>query len=91
MSGGVAYIYDQSRKFPAHCNMEMVELETLDKEDLATLKALIENHSKYTNSGVAKAILDNWSKASADFIKVMPTDYKAVLLSKKQQNKEVVI
>ncbi len=91
MSGGVAYIYDQSKKFPSHCNMEMVELETLDKEDLTTLKVLIENHFSYTNSGVAKAILDNWTKASADFIKVMPTDYKAVLLSKKQQNKEVVI
>ncbi len=91
MSGGVAYVYDQSKKFPAHCNMEMVELETLDKDDLATLKGLIENHFTYTNSGVAKSILDNWAKASLDFIKVMPTDYKAVLLSRKQQNKEVVI
>jgi len=91
MSGGVAYIYDQSKKFPAHCNMEMVELETLEGEDLKTLKTLIENHYNYTNSGVAKSILDNWTKASADFIKVMPTDYKAVLLSRKQQNKEVVI
>jgi glutamate synthase (NADPH) large chain len=91
MSGGVAYVFDQSKKFPAHCNMEMVDLETLDQEDLAALKGLIENHFKYTNSGVAKSILDNWAKTSLDFIKVMPTDYKAVLLSRKQQNKEVVI
>ena len=91
MSGGVAYIYDQSKKFPANCNMEMVELETLESEDAVLLKKLIENHLKYTNSAVAKSILDNWTKASQDFIKVMPTDYKAVLLSRKQQKTEVVI
>jgi glutamate synthase (NADPH/NADH) large chain len=90
MSGGVAYIYDKSKKFPARCNMEMVELETLETEDLAILKALIEKQYKNTNSDVAKFILDNWAKESQEFVKVMPTDYKAVLLSRKQNNKEVV-
>jgi glutamate synthase domain-containing protein 3 len=28
---------------------------------------------------VAKSILKNWEKHQADFIKVMPRDYKAVL------------
>lgn len=94
MSGGVAYVYDASKKFPARCNMEMVALETLETEDLADLKKLIENHFNYTNSAVAKSILDNWAKASLDFIKVMPVDYKAVLLKRKQEsnnNKEVVV
>ena len=94
MSGGVAYVYDASKKFPARCNMEMVALETLETEDLADLKKLIENHFNYTNSEVAKSILDNWAKAAADFIKVMPVDYKAVLLKRKQEsnnNKEVVV
>jgi glutamate synthase domain-containing protein 3 len=93
MSGGVAYVYDGSKKFPARCNMEMVALETLESEDLQELKKLIENHYNYTNSDVAKSILDNWAKASLDFIKVMPVDYKAVLLKRKQEsnNKEVVV
>ncbi|MDF2457027.1 MAG: gltB [Cytophagaceae bacterium] len=94
MSGGVAYVYDASKKFPARCNMEMVALEVLESEDLADLKKLIENHFNYTQSAVAKSILDNWAKASLDFIKVMPVDYKAVLLKRKQEsnnNKEVVV
>ncbi len=94
MSGGVAYVYDATKKFPARCNMEMVALEVLEAEDLVDLKKLIENHFNYTKSAVAKSILDNWAKASLDFIKVMPVDYKAVLLKRKQEsnnNKEVVV
>jgi glutamate synthase (NADPH) large chain len=94
MSGGVAYVYDGSKKFPSRCNMEMVALEVLESEDLIDLKKLIESHFNYTQSDVAKSILDNWSKASLDFIKVMPVDYKAVLLKRKQEsnnNKEVVV
>jgi glutamate synthase (NADPH/NADH) large chain len=48
------------------------------------LKGLIENHAKLTNSKVAKSILKNWEKHQADFIKVMPRDYKAVLERKKK-------
>ena len=34
MSGGVAYVYDPDGAFPALVNHEMVELETLDEDDL---------------------------------------------------------
>ncbi|MFN8416849.1 MAG: glutamate synthase large subunit [Cytophagaceae bacterium] len=93
MSGGVAYVYDKTKKFPARCNMEMIEFDTIDAEDVQTLKGLIENHFKYTKSDVAEDILKNWDKAVKDFVKVMPTDYKAVLLKRKQNqgNKEVVV
>lgn len=93
MSGGIAYVYDKTKKFPARCNMEMIEFDTIDAEDIQTLRTLIENHFKYTKSDVAEAILKQWDKAVKDFVKVMPTDYKAVLLKRKQNqgNKEVVI
>jgi len=48
-------------------------------EDILGLKTLIENHHQYTNSSVAKALLYNWEQSLAQFVKVMPTDYKRVL------------
>lgn len=93
MSGGVAYVFDKNKNFAARCNMEMVAFDPLESEDVAELKRLIENHASFTNSEVAKDILANWDKSLAQFVKVMPTDYKAVLLKRKQNqaNKEVVI
>ena len=91
MSGGVAYIWDPENKFSANCNMEMVELEKVeDTEDIANLKELIEGHSQHTSSTVACELLDNWSVSLSQFVKVMPTDYKRVLLERKKAQKELV-
>jgi glutamate synthase domain-containing protein 3 len=80
MSGGIAYVYDDNSMFEKLCNKEMVDLEKPDKpEDIALIKKLLENHVKYTGSPVAKAILDDFDKEIRWFVKVMPTDYKAVL------------
>jgi glutamate synthase (NADPH/NADH) large chain len=91
MSGGVAYIWDRKKKFPALCNMGMVELESLEvEEDINEVRILIENHLKYTGSDVAKAALDNWSETVKQFVKVMPTDYKRVLQEMKKQQEQAV-
>ena len=83
MSGGVAYIYDDSGDFGKRCNMGMVELEAVDvNEDIAELKALIEEHAEYTGSEVAKAVLADWQGSLAKFVKVMPVDFKRVLLER---------
>ncbi|MEX2468820.1 MAG: glutamate synthase large subunit [Pseudohongiellaceae bacterium] len=80
MSGGVAYVWDPAGDFEKQCNLETFELEPVsDAEDILELKTLISNHLKYTDSSVAKAVLDDWEKALAQFVKVMPTDYKRVL------------
>ena len=79
MSGGIAYIYNNKGNFEENCNSETFELETLLDEDLNDLKNLITKHNDYTESAVAKEILDNWERESQKFIKVMPTDYKRVL------------
>ncbi len=80
MSGGVAYIFDESADFKKRCNAETIELEVMESgEDIAELKLLIENHYKYTGSAVAERILADWKSALAKFVKVMPTDYKRVL------------
>jgi glutamate synthase (NADPH/NADH) large chain len=71
MSGGVAYIYDPESKFKHYCNMSMVDLEKVEKEnvqpkgprhldmaDEVILKNLVENHERYTQSPIAKLILE---------------------------------
>jgi glutamate synthase (ferredoxin) len=80
MSGGIAYVFDPNKKFDATlCNMEMVAFETLEDDDFTKLRRLIKNHSMYTNSPLAKRILEDWENQRNHFIKVMPTDYKKAL------------
>lgn len=85
MSGGIAYVYDVNGKFESHCNKEMVDLDPLDAEDVAILQEMVANHYKYTNSSVAKFVLDDLENQVRNFIKVFPKDYKKVLSSSKQK------
>ena len=85
MSGGAAYIYDPNREFAAKCNMEMVELENFtEKEDLDLVRDLLVQHVGHTSSDVAQGILNNWSEAHRHFVKVMPVDFRRVLLERKK-------
>lgn len=43
------------------------------------VKTLLSNHVQYTQSTVAKRILDDWDNYVSKFVKVMPKDYKRVL------------
>ncbi|RWY56964.1 glutamate synthase large subunit [Mucilaginibacter gilvus] len=83
MSGGLAWIYNPKGTFAGNCNMEMVDLDPLSVTDQEQITALLKKHIHLTGSKVAQGILKNWSKASADFIKVYPKEYKRVL--EKQQ------
>jgi len=84
MSGGVAYVWDPGDQFLANCNLGMVELERVeDEEDAEELRSLIEMHRDQTDSTVAAEILDRWRETLPQFVKVMPTDYKRVLMEKK--------
>ncbi len=92
MSGGVAYVWDKDNDFRKQCNAETYELEAVtDAGDIAQLKRLISRHLQYTQSTVAEAILAHWDKSLAQFVKVMPTDYKRVLLERaKRQEKQAL-
>ena len=84
MSGGIAYVWDPEERLPAQCNMGTLDLEILTAaEDILELKTLIENHARYTGSTVARHVLDNWERSLAEFVKVMPTEYKRVLAERK--------
>ena len=47
--------------------------------DEAILKGLIERHFRYTGSTRARNLLDDWSEAREQFVKVFPTEYKRAL------------
>jgi glutamate synthase (ferredoxin) len=80
MSGGIAYVYNPENTFDATlCNMEMVAFEPLELDDISKLRRLIKNHSLFTNSPLAKRILEDWENQQNNFVKVMPTDYKIAL------------
>jgi glutamate synthase (NADPH) large chain len=84
MSGGVAYVLDEHTDFKLRCNLGMVDLEDMDKEDINIVKNLLGKHHQYTQSTVAKRILDSWQDYQQQFVKVMPKDYKRVLAAIKK-------
>ena len=79
MSGGIAYVYDESGEFPALVNPEMVDLDPLDDEDEETIRSLVDKHIVETGSDVGIRVLADWDESKARFVKVMPKDYKRVL------------
>jgi glutamate synthase domain-containing protein 3 len=80
MSGGFAYVLDESGEFSATlCNRSMVDVDPLDTRDEETVRRLVENHFEYTASPRARFILDQWQQLVKKFVKVFPHDYKRVL------------
>ncbi|MEW5956562.1 MAG: glutamate synthase large subunit [Chloroflexota bacterium] len=80
MSGGIAYVLDEAGDFHRRCNQEMISLERLDDPaEIAEVAAMIQRHARYTNSDLARRVLDTWPARVSRFVKVMPKDYKRML------------
>lgn len=82
MSGGIAYVYDINGQFAGNCNKEMADLDPLNIEDAKLLFSFIGKHYEYTNSTVAKFILDDFENQLGNFVKVFPKDLKRVMQEK---------
>jgi glutamate synthase (NADPH/NADH) large chain/glutamate synthase (ferredoxin) len=73
MSGGLAYVLDESGQFESRCNRAMVTLHRLEApEEIKSLRGLIYRHLELTDSARAKEILDDWTKFEPLFWKVVP-------------------
>jgi glutamate synthase domain-containing protein 2/glutamate synthase domain-containing protein 3 len=81
MSGGIAYVLNPARELERRCNPELVDLEPLDREDLALVHDLVARHAALTGSLLGARLLDAWTSTSLQFTKVMPRDYKRALSS----------
>src|SRR5204863_803207 len=58
MSGGIAYVLDPDGTFHERCNAELVGVEEPSDEDLAEVRALVEEHLRRTDSPVAARLID---------------------------------
>ncbi|XP_014504412.1 glutamate synthase [NADH], amyloplastic isoform X2 [Vigna radiata var. radiata] len=86
MSGGIAYVLDLDGKFQSRCNLELVDLDKVEEEeDIYTLRMLIQQHQRHTNSLLAKEVLDDFENLLPKFIKVFPREYKRALASVKSE------
>nr|MBA2770245.1 glutamate synthase large subunit [Sporichthyaceae bacterium] len=79
MSGGTAYVLDLHR---ARVNADMVDLEGLDEEDVDLVRHIVQTHVEITGSAVGAGLLADWDAAAARLTKVMPRDYRTVLLAR---------
>ena len=78
MSGGVAYVLDLPTQ---RVNGEMVDLEALEDDDRTWLRETVAKHAAETDSAIARALLADWDVNVGRFTKIMPRDYKRVLLA----------
>jgi glutamate synthase (ferredoxin) len=80
-------VLDVTGEFPGRCNLAMVGLEKLeDAEEIAEVRGMIERHVRYTGSERGRYILKLWEDMVPKFVKVMPKDYKRVLLALRRAN-----
>ncbi len=79
MSGGIAYVLDEKHDLYTRLNKSLVALETVTAdEDIAELKAIIEEHAQATGSEKAKAVLADFENYIPCFKKVIPHDYAKI-------------
>ena len=79
MSGGIAYVLDETGDFPNRCNPQMVTLEKFESpEEQEIVRQMIQKHLEYTRSKRAENVLVSWDLMSQKFVKVLPKDYARV-------------
>jgi glutamate synthase (NADPH/NADH) large chain len=85
MSGGTAYVLDLNA---ARLNREMVDIDPLEDADVEFLREVVSRHHAETGSAVAARLLTSWETAAQRFTKVMPKDYKRVLIAASAAERE---
>ncbi len=91
MSGGVAFVFDRDADFRLKCNTEMVYLDSLvGRSDIWLVRAMVEDHVKYTGSELGQRILDNWEVMVSRFVKVIPIEYRRVLQKRRAATRQRV-
>ena len=81
MSGGIAYVLDENNTLYRNINKEMVLMEKVEnKTDVEELKSILAAHVKNTGSAKGKKILDNFEEYVGKFKKIIPGDYKNLMV-----------
>ena len=84
MTGGFAYVYDETGHFDLSCNVGSVDLESVlaGTDSERELLDYIEQHVQATGSEKGKRILENWNSERPKFVKIFPVDYRNALAKK---------
>ncbi|MEM9074715.1 MAG: glutamate synthase-related protein, partial [Myxococcota bacterium] len=89
MSGGIAYVWDVSGRFPERCNGDMVSLGKVAlAHERHEVRRMVQRHLDYTGSELAKRVLETWDFAIQQFVRVMPNEYARVLAEEEQKRRQ---
>lgn len=92
MSGGIAYVWNESDTLASLSNTATVDLMQIDDEtELKSLRCLIEEFVLDTGSTRAMEILQNWETASKSFTKVFPKEYQRALKQIKEEEESAAV
>ena len=81
MSGGIAFVLDEQHDLYKRVNKQLVSLEEVESaHDKEELKKLLAAHYEATRSSVAERILADFDTAVKAFKKIIPNDYKRMLI-----------
>ena len=81
MSGGIAYVLDENNCLYKNLNKELVLMEKVEsKAEQEELKRILEAHVKATDSKKGKIVLENFKDYLPKFKKIIPSDYKEIML-----------
>ena len=82
MSGGIAYVLDEDSSLYRKLNKSMVSMETVtNKYDVLELKEILMQHVALTHSKKAKKVCENFSEYLPKFKKIVPHDYKKMMMT----------
>ncbi len=76
MTGGEAWVYDETGDFDLNCNLASIDLATVDadSESERELLAILDEHIARTQSPKARRIRENWREERARFVRVVPAN-----------------
>jgi len=78
MSGGLAYVLDETGEFPELYNRELIQPERISTpQDREELRRLLEDHHRWTRSVRARDLLERWEESLPLFWKVVPHSTEA--------------
>ena len=78
----MAYVLDEHNDLYTKLNKNMVSIEKMtSKYDVLELKEMVQDHVSYTNSEKGKMILENFEEYLPKFKKIIPHEYKRMLMT----------
>ncbi len=81
MSGGIAYVLDMENDLYKNINKTMISIEKVEAQaDRNELQKMIEEHVKATGSKLGTAMLKDFEKYISHFKKIIPNEYKKMLI-----------